>query len=195
VVARAFASAEAFREWLGANHGETSELLIRLYKTQARRKGMTYREALDEALCFGWIDGVRRALDADSFIQRFSPRRAKSYWSLVNIRRFRELATAGRTQPPGLRAFEARDENQRRAYSFESRPRKPDAWLLKRLAARPRALDHFRAQPPGYQRLASFWVMSAKREKTRVARLTRLMAASAKGERLAALQGKPNQKG
>jgi uncharacterized protein YdeI (YjbR/CyaY-like superfamily) len=194
-VARAFECAEAFREWLESHHADTSELLIRLYKTHARRKGMTYREALDEALCFGWIDGVRRALDADSFTQRFSPRRAKSYWSLVNLRRFQELAAAGRTQPPGLRAFEARDETRPRAYSFESRPRKPDAWLLKRLAAKPRALDHFRAQPPGYQRLAWFWVMSAKREETRVARLTRLITASAKGERLPALHGKANKKG
>src|SRR5262245_14736603 len=97
---KAFASAEAFRAWLEKNHRAVKELTLRLYKTDSREHGMTYREALDEALCFGWIDGVRRRHDERSFVQRFSPRRAKSYWSQVNLERYRELAARGRVAAP-----------------------------------------------------------------------------------------------
>src|SRR5262245_11364846 len=93
---KAFSSAKEFRAWLETNHATVKELVIRLYKTEARARGLTYREALDEALCFGWIDGVRRRNDEQTFVQRFSPRRAKSYWSAVNLKRYRELLAEGR---------------------------------------------------------------------------------------------------
>src|SRR5215210_4758318 len=121
-----FASALEFRNWLKQHHATTSELLVRCYRTQAKDKGLTYREALDEALCFGWIDGVRRAVDDESFSTRFTPRKAKSKWSLVNIRRAEELEIEGRMQPAGRRAFAARDANHATRYSFEDRPRKLD---------------------------------------------------------------------
>ena len=118
---RAFATPADFRAWLERHHATETELMMRLYKTHARQAGIGYREALDEALCFGWIDGVRRALDADSFVQRFSPRKPKSVWSAVNIARVAELERAGRMAAPGLAAFRARQDGPA-PYSFESKP-------------------------------------------------------------------------
>ena len=122
-MASQFRTPEDFRTWLEKNHASEKELIVRLFKVHAKHRGIGYREALDEALCFGWIDGIKRALDKDSFTHRFSPRKAKSKWSNVNIKRFKELKKAGRVQPPGLAAFEARNVYAG-LYSFESDPKK-----------------------------------------------------------------------
>ena len=177
-----FASRQKFRDWLRQHHGSTPELLVRCYKVHAADKGLTYREALDEALCFGWIDGVRRSLDGSSFSTRFTPRKTKSKWSIINIERATELLAAGQMHSAGKAAFAARGGATTRRYSYESRPTKLDAGSLKKLRANKRAWSFFQAQPPWYQRTSTFWVMEAKREETRERRLAELIARSAKGE-------------
>jgi uncharacterized protein YdeI (YjbR/CyaY-like superfamily) len=179
---RSFASVGAFRKWLKANHAKESELLVRCYKTHAQDKGITYREALDEALCFGWIDGVRRAADEESFSIRFTPRRSKSKWSLVNVKRARELETAGRMHSSGRAAFAARETKSSRRYSFEEKPTKLDPKSNKAFQANRTAWNFFRAQAPWYQRTSIFWVMDAKREETRTRRLNHLIDRSARKE-------------
>jgi uncharacterized protein YdeI (YjbR/CyaY-like superfamily) len=182
----AFASPAAFRAWL-AKHGDEPELLVRLSKNHAKTEGMTYKQALDEALCFGWIDGVRRAVDAHTFSQRFTPRKPKSYWSAVNIERAKELEAEGRMAPAGLAAFRARTDAAER-YSFEAQARELCPAFAKKLRANARAWAFFQAQPPWYRRVSSFWVMSAKKEETRVKRLETLIACSEKGEPIGPLK-------
>ena len=157
---------------------------MRLYKVHAREKGIGYREALDEALCFGWIDGVRKSLDADSFLQRFTPRKARSNWSAVNIKRATELAAEGRMHAAGLAAFEARDKDATAPYSFEQRPRTLAPVFDKQLRANRKAWAFWQSCPPYYKRLMAFWVMSAKREETRQRRFDTLRRYCAKGERV-----------
>lgn len=142
-------------------------------------RGLTYREALDEALCMGWIDGVRRALDATSFSVRFTPRRPRSAWSTVNVRRYGQLLEEGRVRAPGREAFAARVKS---AYSFESRPQALPPAFVRRLRDNPRAWRFFEAQPPWYRRTCCFWVMSARQPETRERRLSRLIALSERGE-------------
>jgi uncharacterized protein YdeI (YjbR/CyaY-like superfamily) len=178
---RSFSGPASFRRWLEKNHDRVSELLLLCRKTGAAGRGVTYREALDEALCIGWIDGVRRSVDANSFSVRFTPRKAKSAWSAVNIRRARELEAEGRMHPAGLAAFRVR---VRPEYSYESRPRSLAPAYLARFRARPRAWSFFEAQPPWYQRTCAFWVMSAKRPETRERRLDRLIEISDRQEGL-----------
>lgn len=177
---RAFLTAAAFGAWLDENHDTRRELLVRCYKNHARDRGMTYFEALDEALCMGWIDGVRRSVDRDTFSVRFSPRKARSRWSLVNTRRAEKLRAAGRMKPAGLAAFEARPLEDSSLNSPESRPTELGAAFARRLRAHERAWAFFQAQPPGYRRTAAFWVMSAKRGETREKRFSVLLASSAR---------------
>jgi uncharacterized protein YdeI (YjbR/CyaY-like superfamily) len=178
----AFDSSAHFRAWLEKNHAKVDELLIRLYKTEVRERGLTYREALDEALCFGWIDGVRRRHDDESFVQRFSPRRAKSYWSQVNLKRYRELLADGRVAAPGRAAFERRDQKPKGRYSFESRPRALAPVYARKMRAQPKAWEFFQSRPAWYRRVCAFWVMSAQKPETRARRLERLIATSARAE-------------
>ena len=159
---------------------------MRLFKVHAKERGVTYREALDEALCFGWIDGVRRALDADSFTQRFSPRRAGSKWSQVNRRRMGELQAAGLLAPPGLAAWKAASK-QPAGYSFESRPTALAKRYLTQLAANARAHAYFKGEAPWYRRVTSFYVMSAKQEETRQRRLEQLIACCEQQRRIGIL--------
>jgi uncharacterized protein YdeI (YjbR/CyaY-like superfamily) len=188
---RTFASAREFRAWLKAHHRSATELLIRCYKVASKDKGLTYREALDEALCFGWIDGVRRGVDDESFSTRFTPRKSKSTWSAVNIRRAKELEAEGRMHPAGNSVFAARDARNTRRYSFESKPRKLAPSYLRKFKANAHAWRFFQAQAPWYQRTSIFWVMQAKREETRIRRLDELIARSARSEPIKPLGGKP----
>ena len=183
----AFKTAAAFRAWLAKHHASASELYVRLYKTGARGRGIGYKEALDEALCFGWIDGVRHALDAASFSVRFTPRKPKSAWSAVNIRRYGELLAEGRVRPQGRRAFAARVKS---AYSFESRPRALAPAFVRRFRANPRAFRFFAAQAPWYRRTCSFWVMSAKQLETRERRLAVLIERCERGQGVSLLKPK-----
>ena len=149
---------------------------------------MTYRQALDEVLCFGWIDGVRRGLDADTFTVRFTPRREKSYWSNVNVKRAKELVAAGRMHAAGAAAFGKHDERRAPRYSFESERAVLDAATIRKLRANKRAWAFFQAQAPWYRRTIAFWIMSAKRDETRARRLAILIRHSAVGERIPMLR-------
>ncbi len=179
-----FRSAAEFHAWLGANHATAKELLLGIFKTSSGKAGITYKEALDEALCFGWIDGVRTGLDEERYSIRFSPRKPRSIWSRINIRRATELEAEGRLQPPGLEAFRARDEKRTQLYSFENAPRELDPVYEKKLRANKAAWAFYQAQAPFYQRGTKWWVMSAKKEETRLRRLAQLIEACEKGERL-----------
>jgi uncharacterized protein YdeI (YjbR/CyaY-like superfamily) len=172
---RAFRSPEAFRVWLLKHHATEPELLIRIFKNHMARRGMTNAQAVDEALCFGWIDGVRRRIDADSFSVRFTPRRKGSVWSAINIRRVAELEQTGRMHEAGRAAFAARVAS---SYSYESRPRELAPALLARLKKNRPAWRFFSAQAPWYQRISAFWIMSAKQPQTRERRLADLIARS-----------------
>jgi uncharacterized protein YdeI (YjbR/CyaY-like superfamily) len=187
-----FESPAAFRVWLEEHHARASEVWVGFYKKGAGKAGITYAEALDEALCFGWIDGVRRSLDESSYTNRFSPRKPRSVWSLVNIRRAEELARRGRMAPAGLQAFAARDEERARQYSYEARTRQLDDGSEQDFRVHPHAWAFFQAQPPGYQRTATWWVMSAKKDETRRKRLATLIEESAQGRRLAWLSRPTN---
>jgi uncharacterized protein YdeI (YjbR/CyaY-like superfamily) len=176
---RSFAGPREFRAWLEEHHARVAELLVRCWKTQACHRGMTYRQALDEALCLGWIDGVRRSLDEASFSVRFTPRTPKSAWSAVNVARVGQLRAEGRMHPAGLAAFDARVETD---CSYESRPQALAPAYVKKLRANARAWRFFEAQPPWYRRTCAFWVMSARRPETRARRLDVLISSSERQE-------------
>ena len=178
-----FKTGAAFRAWLRRNHKVATELLVRLHKKHAADQGITYAEALDEALSYGWIDGVRRSLGDDSFSIRFTPRKPRSIWSRINVAHVERLKQAGRVMPAGLAAFEAREESRTAIYSFEREAMALSPDLARRFRADRKAWAFFTKQPPGYRRLNIFRVMSAKREATRLSRLAVLIAWSAKGMR------------
>ena len=183
-----FADAAALRRWLKRHGATAKELLIGFLKRAPGRNSLTYPEALEEALCFGWIDGVRRSLDAERWVQRYTPRKPKSKWSLVNVRKAEALVAAGRMAAAGTKAFEARVPHLSGLYSFEQ-GKAPTLGPKERKAfrAKPKAWAFFQAQPPGYRRTAAYWVVSAKKDETRERRLMMLIADSAAGRRLAIL--------
>lgn len=184
-----FKSSAEFREWLQKNHDRTPELWLGFYNQRSAEQGITYREALDEALCFGWIDGVRKSIDKTTYKQRFTPRKEKSYWSAINIKRFQELTELARIAPAGMQAFERRTSDSGK-YSFESRPKELPARYEKQFKGNEGAWQFFRSQAPWYQRTATFWVVSAKQEETRQRRLATLIGDSAAGRRLGVLTPK-----
>jgi uncharacterized protein YdeI (YjbR/CyaY-like superfamily) len=188
--ARFFASGEEFRAWLMEGHASESELLLGFYRKELAR-GITYAEALDAALAFGWIDGVRKRFSAEAYTIRFTPRKARSIWSAVNIKRAKELEAAGLMAAAGLRAFRERDEKLAKLYSYERAAAKLDASLEAKLRANRKAAQFFDAQPAGYKRVAIFWVMSAKKQETRERRLGVIIASSAKGKRIDMLKPNP----
>lgn len=181
---RYFRSPAELRSWLAAHHADSVELMVGFYKKSSGKAGITYSEALDEALCFGWIDGVRRGVDAARYEQRFSPRKRNSVWSVVNTKRAEELIALGRMAPPGLAAFEARDPARTQRYSHEQRAAELTPAQRKKLRASPRAWSFFSEQPGSYRRAAVWWVTSAKKEETRQRRLKALIGYSEKGERI-----------
>lgn len=191
---RFFRSAADLRQWLMKNHATTKELLLGFYNQRSSKKGITYKEAVDEALCFGWIDGVRKSVDDGRYTGRFTPRRARSVWSLVNIKRVGELEALGRMTAPGREAFARRDEKRSGIYSFERERAQLGADLEKRFRASARAWAFFQSRPPGYQRICVWWVVSAKKEETRLRRLATLIEVSAKGLPIPGLDRRPARK-
>ena len=185
-----FTTPERFRRWLHKNHTSATELQAGFYRKDSAHKSITYPEALDEALCFGWIDGVRNRLDEASYTIRFTPRRAGSYWSKVNLKRAQELIEAGRMTDAGLQEFSKADTSTSGRYSFEREAAKLDAKLEKQFRASRKAWTFFAAQPPSYQRMATWWIVSAKKEETRERRLGTLIEASQRGLRLTEVTGK-----
>ena len=179
-----FKTPAAFRTWLQTHHGTKDELWVGFYKKASRKKGITYPEAVDAALCFGWIDGIKKRVDEDSYMHRFSPRKAGSIWSAINTRRATELVALGVMAPPGLEVFERRDRAKTKLYSYENRPAAFGAALERTFRTNAAAWTFFRAQPPGYQKLMTFWIMSAKKDEARLRRLAALVKSSAEGVRM-----------
>jgi uncharacterized protein YdeI (YjbR/CyaY-like superfamily) len=178
-----FATPADFRAWLERHHESDSELIVGFHKRGSGRPSITWPEAVDQALCFGWIDGVRRRIDDTSYSIRFTPRKARSTWSAVNIRRMKELVEGGLVAPAGLAAFERRADDRSAIYSYEQRKAaKLEADQERRLRADERAWAFFDAQPPSYRRAAIHWVTSAKKPETRDRRLAQLIECSAAGE-------------
>jgi uncharacterized protein YdeI (YjbR/CyaY-like superfamily) len=190
VRARAFRDEASFRAWLERNHRTAAELVVRCFKVAHEDRGLTYRQALDEALCHGWIDGVRHGLDDVSFSVRFTPRKVGSVWSRVNVKRAGELRAEGRLRPAGEQAFE---KSRTSTYSYESRPQSLGRSLVARFRASEKAWRFFKLQPPWYQRTIAFWVMSARRPETREKRFALLLRCSEAGEAIPQLRRGPRQ--
>jgi uncharacterized protein YdeI (YjbR/CyaY-like superfamily) len=189
-----FKTPSEFRGWLVDHHASKAELLVGFHKKNSGKKSVTYGEALDEALCFGWIDGVRKNLNETSYTIRFTPRKPKSIWSLINVGHVERLKKAGQMQPAGLAAYALREDKRTGIYAFENQPRELSAEYQKKFSANKQAWEFFKAQPPYYTKVCSFWVMSAKKEETQLRRLSQLIEVSAKGERLGLLQSKKPDK-
>jgi len=185
-----FTTAQDLRAWLAKNHASVGELWIGFFKKKAKKQGTSYAEALDEALCYGWIDGVRYAVDDLSYKIRFTPRQLKSIWSLINVRHVERLKKLGKMAEPGLKAYEAREQHRTGIYSFEQKRRGLAAKHKKIFRANPAAWKFFSGQAPWYQRTCGHWVSSAKREETQQRRLATLIADSAAGKRIDRLNPK-----
>lgn len=192
---RFFATPKSFRSWLEKHHATRDELIVGFYKRATGRRSITWPESVDEALCFGWIDGIRRSLSDEAYSIRFTPRRARSIWSAVNVARVAELEKLGKMTPAGERAFAARTPERTGVYSFErnlaARLTKAEQAVFARNA---KAEAFFAAQAPWYRRTAIHWVQSAKRAETRARRLGQLIACSAKGQTIPPLT-RPSAKG
>ena len=173
-----------FRRWLAAHHATEKELLVGFYKTGSGKPSITWPESVDQALCFGWIDGIRKRLDDESYTIRFTPRKPTSTWSAVNIRRVEELTQQGLMQPAGLKAFEARKENRSGIYSYEQRTATLPPEYEKVLKKNKAAWTFFQAQPASYRKAAMWWIVSAKQDITRLKRLEQLIDLSAHGQQL-----------
>lgn len=181
---RFFKTPAAFRRWLASNHDKAKELWVGFYKKTSHKPSITWPESIDEALCFGWIDGIRKRIDDQSYVIRFSPRRPGSIWSAVNNRNVERLIKEKRMTPAGLRAYESRKEYRSGIYSYEQRPAElvePYASQFRRNQA---AWKFFQAQPPYYRRTMTWFIVSAKTEDTRIKRLKKLIEASANGRRM-----------
>lgn len=171
-----------FRAWLDKHHATKTELLVGFYTKSSGKPSLTWPESVDQALCYGWIDGIRKNAGEDAYTIRFTPRKPKSNWSAVNIRRVEELTKLGLMQPAGLKAFEARQEAKSGTYSYEQRHNVTlDPAQEKQFKANKKAWAYFQAQAPSYQKAALWWVVSAKQEATRQRRLETLIADSAAG--------------
>lgn len=173
-----------FRKWLEENHDKETELVVGFYKVGSGKPSMTWSEAVDQAICFGWIDGVRRSIDEESYSNRFTPRRPKSNWSAVNIKKVEDLTEKGLMKPPGIAAFEKREESRSGIYAYENKPKEFSDEYEKLFRANEKAWQFFEKQPNGYRRLMMYWVMSAKQGATREKRLEKLIAESTNEKRI-----------
>lgn len=178
----------SLRTWLADNHETADFLWVGLYRKSTGQPSLTWPELVDEVLCFGWIDGVRRRVDAERYAIRISPRKPRSTWSNINVARMEALIAEGRVAPAGLAAYERRDPERTGIYSFEREARNLPEALLAELKADAAAWAFWQAQPPGYRRTATAWILSAKREATRRRRLATLVADSAAGQRIGPLR-------
>jgi uncharacterized protein YdeI (YjbR/CyaY-like superfamily) len=187
-----FATPAKFRAWLQKNHARISEQWVGFHKKDSGRPSITWPESVDQALCFGWIDGLRKSIDGASYMIRFTPRKPGSTWSAINIRRAKELKRLGLMSAAGLRAFAKRTPEKSAAYSYEQRHNaRFSAAQEKRFRENKKAWEFFRARPPGYQRTATYWVASAKKEETQARRLAILIKDSAARATIAPLTKTP----
>jgi uncharacterized protein YdeI (YjbR/CyaY-like superfamily) len=187
-----FKTSSELRKWYKANHKNNSELWVGFYKKDSGKQSVTYPEALDETLCFGWIDGIRKRVDDEIYLIRFTPRKPKSYWSVVNIKKANALIKSGKMQEAGLKEFEKRDKKKSGSYSFERAKVKFSPAFEKKFKSNKLAWKNFQAMPPSYQKPATWWVMSAKQEETRLKRLQLLISDSENGLRIKQMRRSSN---
>lgn len=188
---RFFTSSAELRAWLEEHHDTAAELWIGFYRKSSGLPTITPAEAVDEALCFGWIDGIRKKVDDISYTNRYTPRRAGSNWSAVNVKRVGELTELGRMREAGLKVFQNRDRQKEQQYSYEQSRHGLSAEYETEFQKNTQAWSFFRSQPPSYRKTSAWWVMSAKREETRRRRLATLIGDSEAGQRIALLRRKP----
>lgn len=186
-----FRDRQQFRDWLAANHASATEAWLGFHRKETGRAGLAYVDAVEEALCFGWIDGIRRTHGDGVYVNCFTPRKRSSTWSNLNIRRMERLIAEDRVHPAGLAAFSARDPAKSGLYAFEQGAAALPPGYLARLHSDTAAFAFFDAQPPHYRRAATYWVVSAKREETRLRRLEALIADSAAGRWIAPMRRPP----
>ena len=179
-----FETQEEFRNWLEKNHKMQKELLVGFHKVGSKKPSMTWAQSVDHALCFGWIDGVRKSIDDESYSIRFTPRKPTSIWSAINIKKIEELTKAGLMKPEGLKAFELRKEEKSRIYSHEKDPVDLHPEFEKQFKANKKAWEFFINQAPSYKKVMTHWIMSAKQEKTRLSRLEKTIMESEKLKRI-----------
>lgn len=183
-----FSSPSEFRKWLDKNHKTETELIVGYYKVGTKKPSMTWSESVDQALCYGWIDGVRRSVDAESYCIRFTPRKPKSIWSAININKVEELTKQGLMKPAGIASFEKRTENNSRIYSHETERKQFSATFEKQFKANKKAWQFFTSQAPSYQKVATHIVMTAKQEATKLKRLKELIEASEAHQKMGRLK-------
>jgi uncharacterized protein YdeI (YjbR/CyaY-like superfamily) len=183
-----FSTPAEFRKWLDENHQTAKELWVGFHKKETGKPCITWSESVDQALCYGWIDGIRKSLDAASYTIRFTPRNPKSIWSAVNIKKVEELSGLGLMQPRGLQAYNNKDAKKSELYSYEQRKGKLDVEYEQKLKANAKAWKFFQSQAPSYQRTAIYWITSAKQEETRSKRLEILIKDSEDGLKIAPLR-------
>ena len=179
-----FKNPAEFREWLGKNHLSATEVWVGYYKKETGKQSMIWPESVDQALCFGWIDGIRKKVDDESYCNRFTPRKKTSNWSNINIAKVEALIRQGMMMPAGLEAYNNRKENRTGIYSFENETRDLPEEYATIFRKNKSAWEYYSAQPPSYRRTVTHWVLSAKREATRISRLEKLIAGSGEGIRL-----------
>ena len=176
-----FCTPNDFRKWLDKNHKKETELLVGYYKVSSKKQSITWPESVDQALCYGWIDGVRHSIDKESYQIRFTPRRKSSNWSAVNIKKVEKLSQQNLMKPAGLKSFSLRSEGKSKIYAFENGEVKLSPQFEKRFKENKKAWEYFYALAPSYRKLSSRWVMTAKQESTRLRRLQILIAESESG--------------
>ncbi len=179
-----FANQKEFRKWLEKNHKTQIELLVGFYKVKSGRSNMSWSQSVDEAICFGWIDGIRRSIDEVSYCIRFTPRKPTSIWSNINIKKVEELKRKGLITKSGLEAFNNRKVSKSGIYSFENIHTKLPDTFENIFIANPHAWDFFTKQAPSYKKTINLWIMSAKQEKTQLSRLNKTIQASEKQNRI-----------
>ncbi len=179
-----FATEADFRAWLAANHETAPELLVGFWKKGSGKPSIDWPQARDQALCFGWIDGVRKSLGEESYTIRFTPRRTGSIWSNVNVARYEALTGAGQMTPAGVRAYEE-NKGRQGVYAYETALKELSAAETRQFKADKKAWADWQDRPPGYRRVVLHWIASAKRPETRARRLATLIADSAAGRKLA----------
>ncbi len=182
-----FAKPSDLREWFEKNHQTFTELYVGFYKAGSGKESITWPQSVDEALCFGWIDGVRKSIDSESYYIRFTPRKPGSIWSAINIKKMEELATAGKVKAAGMEAYSKRREHKSKIYSYEKEPVALSAEYEKKFKANKKAWKFFQSQPAWYQRVSIHLVMSAKQEATRISRLDNLIKDSEAEKKIKAL--------
>jgi uncharacterized protein YdeI (YjbR/CyaY-like superfamily) len=179
-----FKNQNEFRKWLEANHEIATEVLVGYYKVKTGKPSLTWSESVDQALCYGWIDGIRRSIDDESYCIRFTPRRPNSNWSAVNIKKMKQLIKNGLMTPAGLAVYKKRKEDKSKVYGYENRPKTLPENLEKIFRKNKKAWKYFYAQAASYQKTVIHWIVSARMEKTRLARLDQAIQESSKGKRL-----------